>query len=79
MSDRVDFWLDMENPYNTYVKQLHRIGSGWSRQASGRKGPSVQGPQGGALLPRCGTALVSHEVSQGYKEVEDNTASCASA
>ena len=46
----------------------------WSLKQIYDKGPAVQGAQGGAVLPRCcGTALSSHEVAQGYKDVSETS------
>ena len=73
MSDRVGFWLDMENPYityeNSYIESVW-----WSLKQVWEKGLLYKGHKVVPYCPRCGTALSSHEVSQGYKEVEDSTA-----
>ena len=73
MSDRVGFWADMEHPYityeNNYIESVW-----WSLKQVADKGLLYKGHKVVPYCPRCGTALSSHEVSQGYKEVEDNTA-----
>ena len=73
MSDRVGFWLDMDDPYityeNSYIESVW-----WSLKQVWDKGLLYKGHKVVPYCPRCGTALSSHEVSQGYKEVEDNTA-----
>ncbi|MGH7476851.1 MAG: isoleucine--tRNA ligase [Longimicrobiales bacterium] len=70
LSDRIGYWLDYSRPYVTFtpayiesvwwiLKQL------WDRDLIYRGHKSV------AYCPRCGTALSSHEVAQGYQEVDD--------
>ena len=73
MSDRVGFWADMENPYitydNNYIESVW-----WSLKQVAEKGLLYKGHKVVPYCPRCGTALSSHEVSQGYSEVTDMTA-----
>jgi len=73
MSDRVGFWADMENPYITYDnKYIESVW--WSLKQVAEKGLLYKGHKVVPYCPRCGTALSSHEVSQGYSEVTDMTA-----
>ena len=50
MSDRVGYWADMEHPYVTYRRQLHRVGL-VGAQGDLEKGPAVQGAQDRPVLP----------------------------
>ena len=73
MSDRVGYWADMDNPYVTYDDNY--IESVWgSRKEIDKKGLSYKGHKVVPYCPRCGTALSSHEVAQGYKDVQDTSA-----
>ena len=73
MSDRVGFWADMENPYITY-KDEYIESVWWSLKEIWKKGLLHKGFKVVPYCPRCGTALSSHEVAQGYKEVSDVSA-----
>lgn len=72
MTERVGFWLDTEHPYITY--QPEYIESLWwiFQQAWNQK-LLVQDYKVVPYCPRCGTALSSHEVAQGYQNVEDTS------
>ncbi len=67
MTDRIAFWVDMNDPYvtlhNTYIETewwiLKQI---WEKGLIYRSGKVVP------HCPRCDTSLSSHEVAQGYKE-----------
>ncbi len=73
MSERVGFWADMDNPYITY--QDNYIESvWWSLRQVADKGLLYKGHKVVPYCPRCGTALSSHEVAQGYKEVKELSA-----
>ena len=73
MSDRVGYWADMENPYvtydNNYIESVW-----WSLKQIADKGLLYKGHKIVPYCPRCGTALSSHEVSQGYKTVKEKSA-----
>jgi len=73
MSERVGFWLDMENPYITY-EDSYIESVWWSLKQIADKGLLYKGHKVVPYCPRCGTALSSHEVSQGYKLVPDRSA-----
>ena len=70
MTERVGFWIDMDNPYvtyhNTYIESVW-----WALKRIWEKGLLYKGNKVVPYCPRCGTSLSSHEVAQGYKEVED--------
>ena len=73
MSERVGFWADMENPYVTYENDYIES-EWWSLKQIADKGLLYKGHKVVPYCPRCGTALSSHEVSQGYKEVRERSA-----
>ena len=68
MSERVGYWADMENAYITYEKDYIES-VWWSLRQIWDKGLIYQGHKVVPFCPRCGTALSSHEVAQGYKDV----------
>lgn len=72
MSERVGYWADMENPYitydNDYIESVW-----WSLKQIFDKGLLYKGHKIVPYCPRCGTALSSHEVAQGYKDVEETS------
>ena len=72
MSDRVGYWVDMDNPYvtyyNSYIESIW-----WALKELWEKNLIYKGHKIVPYCPRCGTALSSHEVSQGYKDVADET------
>ena len=72
MTNKVGFWLDMENPYvtyhNNYIESVW-----WALKELWKKGLLYEGHKVMPYCPRCGTALSSHEVAQGYKDVKDLT------
>ena len=73
ISRRVAYWLDMEHPYVTYHDEYIES-VWWSIKEVAQKGLLYRGHKVVPYCPRCGTALSSHEVAQGYKEVEDASA-----
>ncbi len=70
LSARMGYWLDYEHPYvtfhNDYVESVW-----WSLKTFFDKGLLYRGHKILPYCPRCGTALANHEVSLGYKDVED--------
>ena len=72
MSDRVGFWADMENPYITY-EDSYIESVWWSLKQIADKGLLYKGYKVVPYCPRCGTALSSHEVAQGYKDVTETS------
>lgn len=73
MSDRVGYWVDMDHPYitydNNYIESVW-----WSLKEIDKKGLLYRGFKIVPYCPRCGTALSSHEVAQGYKNVKEKSA-----
>ncbi|MBR3163442.1 MAG: isoleucine--tRNA ligase [Clostridia bacterium] len=72
MTNQVGFWVDMDNPYvtyhNNYIESVW-----WALKQMWEKGLLYEGHKVMPYCPRCGTALSSHEVAQGYKDVKDLT------
>lgn len=72
MSDRVGFWADMEDPYITY-EDNYIESIWWALKTIHDKGLLYKGHKIVPYCPRCGTALSSHEVAQGYKDVKETS------
>jgi isoleucyl-tRNA synthetase len=69
-SERIGYWLDYSEPYVTFEPRY--IESVWNiLQRLHGKGLVYRGHKSVPYCPRCGTALSSHEVAQGYEEVAD--------
>ena len=50
LTERIGFWIDLDDPYVTLEDDLHRVGLVVAAQALGRGAP-LRGPQGRPLLP----------------------------
>ena len=72
MSDRVGYWVDMDNPYITYDDNYIES-VWWSLKEIDKQGLIYKGHKIVPYCPRCGTALSSHEVAQGYKDVKEKS------
>jgi isoleucyl-tRNA synthetase len=72
LTERIGFWLDMRDPYitydNAYIENLWGIVAGAWKKKLLYKGHKVL-----PWCPRCGTALSSHELAQGYKKITDTS------
>ena len=73
MSHQIGYWVDMEDPYVTYHDDYIES-EWWALKKLWDKGLLYKGHKVMPYCPRCGTALSSHEVAQGYKDVKDLTA-----
>lgn len=73
MSDRVGFWADMDHPYVTYHNEYIES-EWWALKKIWDKDLLYKGHKVVPYCPRCGTALSSHEVAQGYKDVKETSA-----
>ena len=73
MSDRVGYWADMDHPYVTYHNDYIES-EWWALKKIWDKGLLYKGHKIVPYCPRCGTALSSHEVAQGYKDVKETSA-----
>src|SRR4030043_105127 len=72
MTERIGFWIDMEHPYityeNSYIESLW-----WIIKQAHERGLLYKGHKVVPQCPRCGTGLTSHEVAQGYKNIEEDS------
>ncbi len=70
LTERIGFWIDLDDPYVTleddYIESVW-----WSLRKLWDDNRLYEGHKVVPYCPRCGTALSSHEVAQGYKDVED--------
>ncbi|MGI9091441.1 MAG: isoleucine--tRNA ligase [Gemmatimonadaceae bacterium] len=70
LSERIGYWLDYEHPYitysNDYVESVW-----WALKTLFERELLYRGHKILPYCPRCGTALSSHEVAQGYRTVKD--------
>ena len=70
LTERIGFWIDLDDPYVTltddYIESVW-----WSLRKIWDSGRLYQGHKVVPYCPRCGTALSSHEVAQGYHDVVD--------
>jgi len=70
LSERIGYWLDYTRPYVTfhpeYIESVW-----WILKELASRGFLYRGFKSVPYCPRCGTALSSHEVAQGYKDIED--------
>jgi len=70
LTERIGFWIDLDDPYVTleddYIESVW-----WSLKQLWDKDRLYEGHKVVPYCPRCGTALSSHEVAQGYEDVKD--------
>ena len=70
LTERIGFWLDLDDAYRTldddYIESVW-----WALRRLWDKDLLFEGHKVVPYCARCGTALSSHEVAQGYKTVED--------
>ncbi|MCO5314624.1 MAG: isoleucine--tRNA ligase [Solirubrobacterales bacterium] len=70
LTERIGFWIDLDDPYvtldNSYIESVW-----WSLKTLFDRGDLYEGHRVSPYCPRCGTALSSHEVAQGYRDVTD--------
>ncbi|MEI7690712.1 MAG: isoleucine--tRNA ligase [bacterium] len=72
MTERMGYWVDMKNPYITYEPKY--IESVWNIIGEiEKKGLLYKSYKIVPYCPRCGTALSSHEVAQGYQNVREES------
>ncbi len=73
LTERIGFWVDLDDPYvtldNDYIESVW-----WSLRRHWDRDRLYQGHKVVPYCPRCGTALSSHEVAQGYRDVVDPSA-----
>lgn len=73
LSERVGYWVDMKHPYVTYDNNYIES-EWWALKKIYDMGLLYKGFKIVPYCPRCGTALSSHEVAQGYKDVKERSA-----
>jgi isoleucyl-tRNA synthetase len=70
LTDRIGFWIDMDDPYvtltNGYIESVW-----WILRQLWDKDLLYQGYKVVPYCPRCGTPLSDHEVALGYREADD--------
>jgi isoleucyl-tRNA synthetase len=70
LSERMAYWLDYERPYVTYTNEYVES-VWWALKTLFDRGLLYRGHKILPYCARCGTALSSHEVAQGYEDVVD--------
>jgi isoleucyl-tRNA synthetase len=70
LSERIAYWLDYARPYVTYTSEYIES-VWWSLKTLHERQLLYRGHKILPYCPRCGTTLSSHEVAQGYEDVED--------
>ncbi len=72
LTERIGFWLDLKDPYitysNAYIETLW-----WILKRVWQKRLLYRGHKVVPWCTRCGTALSSHEMALGYKEITDQS------
>jgi isoleucyl-tRNA synthetase len=70
LTERIGYWVDIEHPYRTldpsYIESVW-----WALKTMWDRDLLYEGYKVVPYCPRDGTALSSHEVAQGYQDVED--------
>ncbi len=72
LSERMAYWLDYEHPYITYTNPYIET-VWWLLKRLHEKALLYRGYKVLPYCPRCGTALSSHELAQGYDTVQTNS------
>ena len=67
LTDRIGFWVDMDDPYVTLNNEFIETGW-WILKQLWDDGLLYEGLRGTPHCPRCETSLSSHEVALGYQE-----------
>jgi len=70
LTERMAYWIDMEHPYVTYYREYIES-LWWIIQQVDKAGLLYLGHKVVPYCWRCGSPLSSHEVAQGYKDVQD--------
>ena len=72
LTERMAYWLDMKNAYvtmtNDYIETLW-----WIFKQIDKRKLLYEDYKILPWCPRCGTALSSHEVSQGYQKIKEDS------
>jgi isoleucyl-tRNA synthetase len=70
LTERIGFWVDTDDAYVTYTNDYIES-VWWSLKEVWKKGLLYQGYKVVPYCARCGTALSSHELAQGYEDRVD--------
>jgi len=70
LTERIGFWVDLDNAYRT-LDPSYMESVWWALRQLWDRDLLYEGHKVVPYCPRCGTALSSHEVSLGYQDVED--------
>ncbi len=70
LTRRIAYWIDLEHPYITYENEYLET-LWWIVKQIDNKGLLYKDYKVVPYCPRCGSALSSHEVAQGYKDTKD--------
>ncbi len=72
MTEQMGYWVDLRDPYvtfeNNYIESIW-----WALKRFYDEGLMYKGYKIQPYCPRCETPLSSHEVSQGYEDVKDQS------
>ena len=72
LSERIGYWLDYDRAYVTCTREY--VESVWAiLQRLHQRELLYRGNRTLPYCPRCGTALSSHELAQGYRDVRDKS------
>ena len=71
LTERIGFWVDIDDAYQTMDDARSSSPSGGRSSQLHERDLLYEGHKVVPYCARCGTALSSHEVAQGYKDVED--------
>jgi isoleucyl-tRNA synthetase len=70
LTERIGFWIDLDDAYRT-LDETYIESVWWALAEIHRRGLLYEGHKVVPYCPRCGTALSSHEVALGYRDVVD--------
>jgi len=71
-TERIGFWVDTSDAYYTFTNDFIET-VWWLLRRIYDRGLLYQGFKVVPYCPRCGTAISSHEVAQGYKDLEEDS------
>ena len=71
-TERIGFWVDLDDAYYTFTNEYIES-VWWLLRQIWDKDLLYQGHKVVPYCPRCGTAISSHEVAQGYKDVTEDS------
>ena len=72
LTERIGFWIDLDDAYRT-LDETYIESVWWALAEIDRRGLLYEGHKVVPYCYRCGTALSSHEVALGYRDVVDRS------